>query len=640
MKGKFLFASVLTGAALVALAATDPVLMTINGKDIRLSEFEYHYHKNDQQPVEKETKEQYLERFITYKQKVADAEAVRIDTLPGFIKEFDGYKRDIVKPFLQDTTVRDRLVNEAYSCMKRNVDVDHFMYPLGANYAEQKHNRAFVDSLRTCLVNGQDWEAIVEKYSIDPSRVNNKGHYGFIKAGTFPYSFEKAAFSTPVGQVSDIIRTNYGFHLVRVNGERPDPGMVNARHILVLFPRNLTDGAKERVKERIDSLYQVVTTPGADFAEIAKKHSEDQRSAVNGGDLGWFGQGRMVPEFEKVCYELADGEISKPFETNYGYHIVQKIAHRGTQPLEDVRKNIEAVMMRDERGKMPQQAIAQKMKAQYNYKENKNLDKYLKNLLKASGGYDSAFIAAVKNSNEPLFTFAKKQTVPVSALAPKLQKKTVMNEQDGFEYVKTLIPDLADAKIMEYYTNNLIEDNADYRNLLNEYRDGMLLFERSNQRVWKAATKDTTGLRNYFENHRDHFSWNTPHFKGIILSAKDADIMRQVKDDIKVLGTDTLTTALHKKYGKDIKMERMLFAQGENGVVDYLLFNGPKPESMAEYPEAIVLEGGLIDAPQSVADVKGQVTSEYQDELERLWIQELKVKYPAKVNQNVFKKVK
>lgn len=642
MKSKFLVSTVLVGTALMALAATDPVLMTINGKDVKLSEFEYLYHKNNQQQVEKESLDQYVDRFITYKQKVADAEAARIDTLPSFIKEFDGYKRDIVNQShaLEDTTVRDRLVAEAYERMGRNVDIDHFMYTLGRTASEQKKNKAFVDSIRQCVLNGEDWETVVEKYSTDQSKTRNKGHYGFITAGVFPYDFEYVAFNTPVGEISQPIRTAYGYHLIRVNAERQDEGKVNAQHILKLFPRNANDSAKMATKARIDSVYAMVTAPGADFSEIAKVQSEDPGSAKRGGELGWFGRGRMVPQFEKVAFELPDGAISEPFETAYGYHIIKKLGTRKTTPLEEVRGDILNAMSRDERAKMPQQAIIDRMKVKYNFTENANLDNYLTRELERNGGYDSTFVAdVVKTSEEPIFTFADK-TYVLKDLSKRLNSKMrILDVEDAKEYIKSAIPEFGNKEVMAHYTNNLIDDNVDYRNLLNEYRDGMLLFEISDRRVWKAASADTLGLKQYFEANRDKYTWSSPHFKGIILSAKNDSVMQAVKADIATMSPDTLTMGLHKKYGRDIKMERMNFPQGENELVDYLYFNGPEPTN-ENYPLAMTLEGGLIDAPQDVADVRGQVTSDYQDVLEKRWVQELKAKYPAKVNKKILKKVK
>lgn len=642
MKHKVLIASLLIGSALLATAAKDPVLMKINGKDIKLSEFEYLYHKNSQQQIEKETLEQYVDRFVTYKLKVADAEAAGIDTLATFQREFNGYKTDIIKPFLEDTTVRERLIREAYSHKLKNVDIDHFMYSFGKDFQENQQRMAFVDSIRQCILDGQKWEDLAQKYSVDPSVRNNKGHYGFINAGTFPYDFEKVVYETPVGEISKPFRTDYGIHMIRVNAIRDDQGEVRCQHILKLFPRVrvLTDSLKMNTKHKIDSVYAVLQK-GADFSEIAKKESEDPGSAKNGGELPWFGRGRMVPQFEQHAFDMAVGEMSEPFETNYGYHIIKKLGNRPTPSLEDSRKSIEQSMARDKRKDAPRLERIEQLKKQYNYKENPNLHKYLTDALAKHGQYDSAFVAnVIANSKEPLFTFAKK-TIPVSVLAQHLNKKAKLNNDAAVGYIESFVEHKSQDEVMDYYADNIINDTPEYASLLNEYRDGMLLFEISNRRVWEAAGKDTLGLTNYFEANRAKYDWAEPRFKGIVLNAINDSTLQAAKADIAALNgqpIDSITSTLHKKYASNIKMERMLMARGENKSVDHLFFNGPVPDG--KYPCAMVLSGGLINKPQELADVRGQVTSDYQDVLEKRWVDELKARYPVYIDKKVLKKVK
>ena len=640
MKSKLILCA-LAGTALLALAANDPVLMKINGKEIKLSEFQYLYNKNNQQQVQEETLDQYVDRFVTYKLKVADAEASKIDTLPSFQKEFNGYKTDLVKPFLVDESVQERLVNEAYERMKYNVDVDHIMMPLGKDKIENDEIQARLDSIKNCVKNGEDFYELAKKFSIDPSIRNNNGHYGFIGAGVFPYVWEYAAFNTPVGEISAPIRTDFGNHLIRVNGKREDPGQVEVEHILRVFPRGANDSLKAITKAEIDSIYTALMN-GADFEELAKAKSQDPGSAKNGGKLPFFGINRMVKPFEEVAFRLQDGEMSAPFETNYGYHIVKKLAHKGVPTLEEARKGIEAQMTRDERANAPRDAKLEEVMKFYNYKENPKFGDYLEKELAKNGRYDSTFVASVlKNSTFPMCTFAKDQVIPASELAKVVNPKAKMNNESAKGYIMSYIKSIAKKQVMDYYVNNLINDNVEYRNLINEYRDGMLLFEIRNQKVWEGASKDTLGLRQFFEANRQNYKWDQPHFKGIILSAKNDSIMQRVKADILTLGADTLTTTLHNKYKRDIKMERMNFAQGENNTVDRVVFNDNDPAKVdANYPVGMILQGGLIDQPQEVADVKGQVTSDYQDLLEKNWVQELKRKYPVEINKKVLKKIK
>jgi len=646
MKAKFLVPALMAGVALMATAAKDPVLMTINGKDVKLSEFEYLYHKNNQQQVDKESLDDYLERFIVYKLKVADAEAMHLDTVSSLDRELAGYKTDLVRPFTVDTTVKEQLINEAYNHMKTNVDIDHFMYPLGKDNIENQEHIARMDSLRQCILNGEDWTDVCARYSVDPSFKRNKGHYGYITAGVYPYEFEKVVYETPVGEISHPFRTDFGLHMIRVNGVRPDEGTVHAAHILRLFPQRGTPPTAEEkaiVKAKIDSIYQAVKA-GADFGEMAIQYSEDPGSGKRGGDLGFFGRGRMVKPFEDMAYSLKDGEISEPFETSYGYHIVKVIEHKGVPTMAEARPTIEKQMLRDYRNSEPGRVRYEQVKKDYNYKENPKLEKYISSMVEKNGGYDSVLIAKLSKSTEPAFTFNNgKVVVPVSKLVEHANPKAQLKKEAATGYIMSFVDRIAPHEIMTYYVDHLIDDNTDYRNLINEYRDGLMLFEVSNRKVWEGASRDTTGLEKYFEDHRAKYAFDSPRFKGIILSAKGDSVFNAVNEDIDRLGLDcdTLTTALFKKYGRQIKMERMLVAKGENPAADYVIFNGPKPKvTKTGYTQYRKLSGELINAPEELKDVRGQVTSDYQDVLEKQWVADLKAKYPVKINKNVLKQVK
>ena len=637
MKAKLLISSLLLGTAILAIAKGDPVLMTINGKDIKLSEFEYLYHKNNQQQVEKETLEQYVDRFVLYKQKVADAEAAGIDTTDLFIREFEGYQKDLAAPYLvEDTSYHWQMVAEAYERYKKEIDIDHFMLPLGNTPAETQSALNRMDSIRNCVLAGEKWDELAAKYSSDPSKARNHGHYGYISAGMFPYSFENEVYGTAVGEVSKPFKTQFGVHMVRVNNMR-DRDDVHAKHILKLFPQNATEEQKAECKHKMDSIYALLKA-GVNFEEMAKAESQDG-SARNGGELGWFGRGRMVKPFEDVAFALADGEISEPFATQFGYHVIKKVAH-GVAPLNEIRTGLENAISRDERAGLIKERRITDLKNKYNYRLNPDFEKMLNTQLAA--GYDSAFVANnIKGNKMSMFTFGGKHSATVGELMPHINPKSrFATADDAKAYVLSCVEPVAEKALTDYHARELVKSNPDYRNLLNEYRDGMMLFEISNRRVWKAASKDTVGLENYFNEHRADYTWDEPRFKGIILSAKNDSVLDLVKADIQRMAADTLTEALHQKYGTDIRMERMVVKKGENNLADYLAFHeGDKPERKG-YESFMILEGGVIAQPEEMADVRGAVTSDYQDVLEQRWKEELAVKYPAKINQKVLKQVK
>ena len=640
MKAKLLISSLLLGTAILAIAKGDPVLMTINGKDIKLSEFEYLYHKNNQQQVEKETLEQYVDRFVLYKQKVADAEAAGIDTTRAFINEFEGYQKDLAAPYMtQDTSYHWQMVCEAYDRFKKEIDIDHFMLPLGSTPAETEAGLARMDSIRTCILNGESWETLVDQYSSDPSKMRNHGHYSYVSSGMFPYDFENVLYTTPEGTVSKPFKTQYGIHMIRVNGMR-DRNDVHAEHILKLFPQNATDEQKAACKAQIDSIYNLLIA-GANFEEMAKAESQDG-SSKRGGDLGWFGRGRMVQPFEDISFSLADGAISEPFATQFGYHIIKKLAH-GVPSLGEWRPNIENAISRDGRANLIQERLINDLKNKYKYSVNPQLDGYLTQALTQNGGqFDSTFVAqAIKGCKVPLFTYGNKKTALVSDLLGQLNPKLSISDiAKAKDYILTAVNAVAGKVLTDYHGQELVKENPEYRNLLNEYRDGMLLFEISNRRVWKAASKDTLGLEQYFAENRSKYNWDEPHFKGIILSAKNDSLMSLVKADIAQMDPDSLTDALYNKYGNQIRMERMVVKQGENNLADYLAFHvGDKPERKG-FDEFIILEGGVLNQPEEMSDVRGAVTSDYQDVLEQRWKAELAQKYPAKIYKKVLKQVK
>ena len=504
----FISALVVAGLACGAYAAKDPVLMKINNKDVKVSEFEYLYKKNLEQQVNKESIDEYVERFVNYKLKVAEAERLGYDTLPRIKAELEGYKNDMLSPYLTDTELKERLVNEAYDRMTKNVNVSHLMLARGRDDAENAKQIAKMDSIRTCILNGENFNDLVMKYSVDRSKVNNKGEYGFITSGVFPYAFEYAAFNTPVGSISQPIVTDYGIHLIKVNGVRPDEGQVEVGHILLLFPReNVTDSAKLAVKTRIDSIYNCLKA-GEEFEALAKKYSQDPGSARNDGKLPFFGRGRMVKPFEDASFALKDGEISEPIETRYGYHIIKKYSHKPVPTLEEARPTIDLMMKADERSTMPADSKMKQIMSQLNYKANDKLGDYLKSELAKHGSYDSTFVTdVVAKSDYPICTFDTNQKLPLSLMAKMLNTKAKFASNDvAVASLVGNVDKIARKEISRYYADNLIELNSDYRNLMNEYREGTLLFEVMNHEVWNKAKNDEAYMQKLFKEAEDEYT--------------------------------------------------------------------------------------------------------------------------------------
>ncbi len=641
MKKSLLSLTVVAAAAgmLYAGAPKDPVLLTIADKPVTLSEFEYLYHKNNSQQLAPQTIDEYLQMFITYKQKVAAAEEAGIDKSQAFQREFDGYRRDLAAPYLTVQEVEDSIINAEYARMGTEVDVSHIMV---AHTAPDTHadQRELLNSVRDSILAGADFEAMARKYSIDRAVVRNGGHMGYIIACRLPYTFEDAAYTTAPGNISPVISTPVGYHIVKVHGTRPAQGMVLVEHILKLT-QGLPAEEAARKKEQIDSIYNLVKN-GADFAQIATVESEDPGSAKMGGRLRWFGTGQMVPEFEQVAFSLNDGEISEPFPTAYGYHNKRRLEHKGIDSLEAMRPQIKNIISRDERGNLAQERkvaqLRKKFKAQI---LDKNMDQ-VRGRIMANGSVDSTLRAEFITSDLALARAGKNDVVLLSEVASEMLPNQQGSAEAAVADFDRIVNRNLDNAVVELERDDLARNNADYRNLLNEYRDGMLLFEISDQNVWSRAKNDKEGLEKYFNENRDRYTWNAPKFKSYVVFATSDSVMNLAQNFLNEnkIGADSLVTTLRKQFGKDVKVEKVIAAQGENPITDYLGFNGPKPEPKGKWAFYFPYLNRVIAAPEEAADERGVVTTDYQNLLEEQWKEELARKYPAKVNEKVLKKAK
>ena len=622
-----------------AKGSSDPVLMTIKGKPVTLSEFEYLYHKNNSQQLTPQSIEDYLQMFITYKQKVADAEAEGIDQTEAFGNEFDGYRRELAEPYLRNQAVEDSLVNLVYERLKEDVDVSHIMLANQGNGVDAAAQKARLDSIRTAVLGGSDFEQLARRFSIDRSVVRNGGHMGYIPAAKLPYTFEDAAYETPVGEISPVIETPYGYHIVKVNGRRPARGQVLVEHILKLT-QGLTPEQAAKKKEQIDSIAQVLAA-GADFEAVASKESEDPGTRPNGGKLGWFGTGQMVPEFEEAAFSLANGEISKPIKTSYGYHIIKRLDGKGVEPFETMEPIIKQVLQRDERSQLPRKRKIAELRKKYDVSPYYDVLAQVKTEITENGGLDSALVAKYLESNTPVAHIGGSR-IPLSEIVAEISLPLSGDAQAQADRFEALLNENLDNNAVEAERKTLAKENPDYRNLLNEYRDGMLLFEVSDRKVWQKAKKDKEGLEKYFEANRDKYAWEKPKYKGYVVFATSDSILTAAKAFLaqREIPSDSLAIDLRKQFGKDVKIEKVIAAQGENAITDYLGFGAEKPEPKGKWAFYFPYRDKVIEAPEEAADVRGAVTGDYQNELERQWIEQLKKAYPAKVNKKVLKKAK
>ena len=639
MKKKPFIISALACAAILSASASknaDPVLMTINGKDVRQSEFEYLYHKNNLQQLAPQSIDEYIEMFIVYKLKVADAEAAGLHQTDAFTKEFNGYCAELSRPYLRDSIVEKRLIEEAYARMATSRKVSHIMLPLGSTYDEKEANRMKLDSIRTAIVNGSaDFGEMAVRYSSDRSARVNNGSMGYINVNSYPYPFEKTAWETPVGEISPVIEdAPFGFHIIRVEDERPNPGKVEARHIL-----KLTNGLSEEEgaakKAQIDSIYNLLAN-GGDFDAIARAESEDPGSAANGGRLGWFGPGEMVKEFEDAAFGLKDGGISAPFKTAYGYHIVQTLAHRGIGTLAEESERIKAAISRDMRSVMPETERLTQLKAELGVKIDST--GLMQARSRMTGDSPAEQLKSLQTDNTLIATVGNR-TISIGDVINYIPSNVLEGANDAFTVLNSGLENKINETVVEETRKNLAENNSEYRNLTNEYRDGILLFEISNRNVWERSASDTEGLQKFFSANRAKYTWDKPHYKGYVIFATNDSIAGEAQKYLAAnqVENDSLVSVMRANYGRNIKIEKVVTGKGENAIVDNVAFNSERPEAPGRWTAWFGYAGRVIDAPEEANDVRGAVASDYQQQLESEWIKDLRKKYKIKLNKKALK---
>ena len=497
-----------TAIAVTAAAASDPVLMTINKVPVHLSEFEYLYNKNNSQQLQPQTLDEYVDMFVNYKLKVAAAVAAGMDTTASFRNEFDGYATELAQSRMVDSTVYDSLLHEAYDHVRELRYVSHIMLPPADGETSGEVAMARADSVRNAILSGATTFEDAAAASIDRASATRGGRMGWVLPGRYPWPFEKASYDTPLGGISPVINSGFGLHIIRVDEIKPNPGEVEAEHILKLtHGKTPEEAAHARVA--IDSLYNVVTQSGVDFEDVARRESEDPGSAKQGGKLGWYSSGMMVAPFDSASFAMQVGEISRPVTTAYGYHIIHKTGARPVASFEDMRQSLEQQINGDERGQLPAQRRLDALVKQYKGQVLDNGMAKVRRLIEDCGGYDSTAIATLKASTIPVYTVSGKKY----AVASVMTNMPVTASGDVDNAMKMLqnaaIRSMRD-KVAETYRKDLVNIDPDYRNIYNEYRDGILLYNISNQEVWERAAKDTTGLEKYFAEHRADYTWKAP----------------------------------------------------------------------------------------------------------------------------------
>lgn len=680
--------------------SNEPVIMTINGKPVYKSEFENVYKKNNGKEINKEQKSisEYVDLFSTFKMKVFEAEANGLDTNSAFKTELAGYRKQLASPYLTDKNVNDALLVEAYERMKTEVKAQHILIRIeegalpkdtieaytrlmiirdailkkpisaariaeyenilkkssaGINKSSNKKDSANYQSKLNAVTNlsaytntGEDpFIAVAKKTSEDPSAAENGGDLGYFSSLQMVYPFENTAFKLNVGEMSMPIRTRFGYHILKVNDKRTSQGEILTAHIMVSFAKDMGEKDKANLKTKIDEIYAKLKS-GSKFEEIARQFSDDKQSAEKGGQLQWFGSSRMPIEFEKASFALQNnGDYSEPFTTKYGWHIVKRLDKKGLASFDDIKADLKQRIGKDSRTQAGKTSLIAKIKKENNFKENvMSKTPFLKVL--DSTVYQGKWEAkkADKLGNKELFTIGTTKKTQNDFAKYIESHQTARAIMDNNMFLQQSYKEFVDETVINFEDAQLEAKYPEYKNLLKEYRDGILLFDLTDREVWSKAIKDTAGLRVYYSKNKTNYLWEE-RAETTTYKCLNDKIAKQVRGLLNKNKTEKeIIDIVNKSSQLNLTSESVTYLKGENKDVDANWKKGIVSNNIIDSKEnkvvVLVINAILDKTPKTIAEAKGTITADYQTYLEKEWLSYLKNKYTVKVNEDVLKSIK
>jgi len=631
-------------------------LMTIDNEKISKDEFIRIYKKNNTVENEKpKSVDDYLGLFVNFKLKVHDAEMHGLDTTSSFKKELDSYKKQLVKPYLTDSTIDNKLIKEAYERMHYDIHAAHILILVAANATPKDtliaYNKAW--KIYKELKAGKDFAEEAKRYSEDKQTAPKGGDLGYFTVFQMVYPFETRAYNTPVNEFSKPVRTRFGYHIIKVLDKRPNKGRIKVAHIMITYPQGASKEQVNQAKAKIDSIYGLLKA-GNDFADLAKKYSDDKGSARKGGELNWFGTGQMVPPFEKAAFSLKNkGDYTKPIQTSFGWHIIKLIDHEPIKSFDEVKYEIKNKISKDARAQKSREAVIARLKKDYHFTYNKHALADFYKVVTDSIFFGKWQAKEAANLNKTLFTIdGKKYSQQVYAKHLAQQKRRLKKEPIK-AYIDKDFENFINQELIDYEITKLPEKYPEFNYLLKEYHDGILLFNLMEKKVWSKAIKDTVGLKNFYEKTKNKYLWDN-RVAATIFKTKDEKTAKKLQKILKTrqkkdLTDDEILDIINKKDSTAATIDvKGVFTKDDNKTLSnldksYHLFSSDKnkaPLSIVKDNMVIEITKFLPPEPKALKDVKGLVIADYQNTLEKEWIEQLKQKYKVTINQPVLIEIK
>jgi len=628
--------SILCGAFALVISAQN--VLTIDSQNISLEEFKNVFYKNNNNTeLTKEYLDEYMQLFVNFKLKVKEADELGLDTIAAFISELDGYRIQLAKPYLRNKEFDENMLTEAYDRMKQDIKASHILISVDEIATVQEEKIAYdkvLDIRSSILANTISFDDAAKNNPDGNSPSSNNGNLNYFTSFMMVYDFESAAYSTKIGEISMPIKTKYGYHIIKVTDIREALGEVKVAHIMFKSGKGSDEKKLNEAKDNINKIAELLKN-GEAFSDVAERFSEDRSTAVKGGILPVFGVGKMVPEFESVAFGLKEiGGISNPFRTEYGWHIITLLERKGIPTFEDIKVELKRKIESDSRGELSKEALFAKLHQTYKVVNNPKV--YTAFRKKAVNTIAAGTFSSLSKNNSKLFTI-NEIAITVSSFVNYI----LLNQTLGSD-IDELYLAFVNEKLLSYEESQLEIKYPEYKALLQEYREGILLFDLTNTKVWTKAVEDTVGLQNFYTANKSNYTWEN-RVDATVYSCINLATAKAVKRAIHKKHRGNITDAeILTKTNTDAPLSLQInskkFVKGENEYVDAvdwkLGFAGDVKTKDGSYIIVDIHEV-LASGIKALNETRGKVISDYQNALEVEWIASLQEKYKVSINQEV-----
>ncbi len=635
----------------------EELLLTIGDQPVYKEEFIRLITKNQAAAEIKKTNIQdALDIFINFKLKVTEARALGMDTARQFLGEMSDYRKQLGKPYLLDQEVTEELVREAYERGLWEIRASHILVGVAMDAPPADTLLAYQKAmqLREQLLRGADFQTLARDFSNDPSAVDNGGDLGYFTVMQMVYPFENAVYQTELGGISEPVRTQFGYHILTVTEKRPNQGKVQVAQIYKAFNYTMSDEEKEQVRQQALEIWEQLKA-GADFAELANKQSDDRTTGPRGGLIPqWFGFGGMHPEFVDASFKLKNiGDFSEPVMTNMGYHVIKLVNKRDPESFEAQYPALLKSVKNSDRSQKSEQVVVEKLKKEYGFTLNQKAYEEFYRLVDPSvfsGKWDPN---PAMQKREVLFTLNGKSFIQADFARFLALNMRQTRETTVAEFVDQKFNAFVHSQVLDYEESMLEKKYPDFKYLMKEFHEGNLIFEVSNLMIWSKAGQDSAGLLQFYHQHVNKYQWSERlnatilRVKGVDASDKTFKEIRKGFEDICKAEQDLekirqSTAQLLSGYpGTGFEVSGGKYSRGDNWAVDQIKWKKGMADPLNDGSATLLVwvREVLAQEPKPLNEIRGQVTADYQDHLEKEWIKSLRQKYPVKINEDVLSKI-